>query len=114
LADSVGKAAFGPDFDWFVGRATTDFAHHPAEAVGQGVSDPHSDFAAHLTAAAAEDTARIGAPDYDPTYGELGPFVHSIFGTSLDFVGPSTTQFVHQPALDAAHTVDPLGDSLHI
>lgn len=111
--DPTGQTIFGPDFDFaFIGRATTDFAHEGASEVAQTLADPTAQPVPNLTTPLAHDIARIGAPDYDPTYGEFGPWEHSIFGPSLDFVGPLCTALLHEPMLQVAGIVESLGTGL--
>jgi|GEM_PF-5468038 len=107
--DPIGQAIFGPDFDFaFIGRATTDFAHEATAAVAEALDEPATDPVPNVMKALAHDMARIAAPDYDPTYGEFGPWEHSIFGASLDFVAPTTTALLHQPMLQIAAIVEGL------
>jgi hypothetical protein len=111
--DPTGQTIFGPDFDFaFIGRATTDFGHEGASEVAQTLADPAAEPVPNLTTALAHDIARIGAPDYDPSYGEFGPWEHSIFGTSLDFVGPLCTALLHEPMLQVAGIVEDLGATI--
>ncbi|HXF53114.1 MAG TPA: hypothetical protein VNK52_03220 [Hyphomicrobiaceae bacterium] len=108
--DPFGQSIFGPDFDFaFIGRATTDFAHEAATEIAETLDEPAADPVPNLTTPLAHDIARIGAPDYDPTYGEFGPWEQAIFGTSLDFVAPTTTALIHQPMLQVAAIVEGLG-----
>jgi hypothetical protein len=111
--DPTGQTVFGPDFDFaFIGRATTDFGHEAATEAAQTLDDPAAEPVPNLTTPLPHDIARIGAPDNDPSYGEFGPWEHSIFGPSLDFVGPLCTALLHEPMLQVAGIVEDLGATI--